>query len=217
MLKELEQYDEALALYRQAEKEYPDDPVAPNGIATVYFALGHPLKALDQAMKNVKFFGDVVSRIISGSVLRHLGRNDESLVLMKETTEAFPHDLGSWSGYIRSLNLVGRPEDALQKCEEMIAAVPEHPLPRLTQAALLRKMGKVSESLVVVNKALTSFPAHRRLQLSKASALLLLNQPLEAAQIAAVSRPESEVDWRMFHLYAPSFIRLGDLQRPASF
>ncbi len=212
VLKELEQYDEAMALYRQAEKDFPDDPVAPNGIATVYFAMGHPLKALEQASRNVKFFGDLVSRIICGNLLRHLGRNHESLILMKETTQAFPRELGSWSGYIRSLNLVGRQSEALQQCEEMVLAVPEHPLPRLMQADLLRKVGKVSESLLVLNKALVAFPAHRGLQLSKAAALLLLNKPLEAAELANVNRPESELDWRMLHIYATSFIRLGSFQ-----
>ena len=154
---ELGQYEQALTLYRQAESEYPDDPVASNGICDGLFRMGTRFRLLERATRNVKFYGDLVSRIICGNVLRHLGRNHESLALMRETTDIFPRELGGWSGYIRSLSLVGRRSEALLKCDELIALVPEHPLPRLMQADLLRKMGKLSDSLASFNKLWFTF------------------------------------------------------------
>ncbi len=210
VLKEYGDYKEAVSIYQRAELEFPDDPVAANGLSTVYFAMGHSVQALAKARNNVMMFGDIVSRIICGNILRHLGRNHESLSLMYETVAIFPRETAAWSGYIRSLGLVGRHQEALKKCEELIAEVPDQPMPKLLQGDLLRKFGKLSESLVAFNKALVQFPSHRGLLLGKASVLLLLGDAEEAARLTVLNSPQSELDWKMFHIYSSSFVRLGN-------
>ena len=210
VLKEYGDYKEAVSIYQRAELEFPEDPVAANGLSTVYFAMGHSEQALAKARNNVMMFGDIVSRIICGNILRHLGRNHESLSLMHETVAIFPRETIALSGYIRSLGLVGRHQEALKKCEELIAEVPDQPMPKLLQGDLLRKFGSLSESLVAFNKALVQFPSHRGLLLGKASVLLLLGDAEEAARLTALNSPQSELDWRMFHIYSSSFVRLGN-------
>ncbi len=216
VLKEYGDFSGALEIYERMEVNFPFDPVAPNGISTVYFAMGHLEKALKKAQNNVIMFGDVVSRIICGNILRHLGRNHESLALMHEALDKFPREMAIWTGYIRSLGLVGRHQDALKKCGELITALPDQPMPRLLQGDLLRKFGKLSESLATFNKALTQFPSHRGLQLGKASVLLLQGEAAEAAKFAQIGTPQSELDWRMFHIFSSSFIRLGEYREALS-
>lgn len=210
VLKDCGEFQRSLSLYEKAEQDYPDDPVAPNGISTVYLAMGQPNKALARAQRNIATFGDPVSRIICGNILRHLGRNHESLTLMEGSVRLFGKELGIWSGYIRSLSLVGRYESALAKCEECIAIFPKAPLPRYMHGELLRKMGRLQESLSSFNRSLNIFQMHRGLQMGKATALLLLGKAAEAAELINTSDIQSERDWMAYQVWASSHARLGD-------
>ena len=210
VLKDCGEFQRSLSLYEKIESDYPDDPVAPNGISTVYIAMGQPNKALAKAEGNIAAFGDPVSRIICGNILRHLGRYHESLTLMDGSLRLFGQELGVWGGFIRSLTLVGRYELALEKCEECIAIFPKSPLPRYMHGEVLRKMGRLQDSLASFNRSLKIFQTHRGLQMGKATALLILGKAIEATELIDTSDLQSERDWMAYQVWAFAHARLGD-------
>jgi tetratricopeptide (TPR) repeat protein len=210
VLKDCGNFDRSLSIYVKAEKEFPDDPVAPNGITTVYFDSGQYDLALIKAKKNLEVYGDPVSRVICGNILRHLGRYHESLAIMRSAVNHFPNELRIWSGFIRSLGLAGRNEEALERCNAFIQQFPNRPSPYSAKGELLRKMGRLAESLDSYNKGLSVFPYHRGLQMGKATVLLLLGSSNEASVMIDANEPQTELDWRAYHVWAAAPARIGD-------
>lgn len=176
-------YKESLAIYNDTLRQYPDDPVAANGIATVLSVSGQTEAALRLAQKNVAIYGDGVSRVICGNLLRHVGRYTEALRLARESVHVLPQEIMLWYALVRSLALKRNFEAALKEAHTMAQRFPETPLPWLAKGDTLSRAGDIQGSLDTYSTALKTFTSHRPLQIGRASMLILLGRHPEAAEL----------------------------------
>jgi tetratricopeptide (TPR) repeat protein len=206
-------YDQSLDLYDETARLYPDDPVAPNGIATVYFVRGQVDRALSSARKNVRAFGDAVSRVICGNLLRHVGRYSEALQLARESVRVLPDEVLLWIGLVRALALKRDFDKALSEADEILDRFPDSPAPWSIKADILNRCGDTEGSLNVYSTALKSFTSHRPLQVGRASMLILLGRHSEAAEMLDGLELDSESDWRAFHVLVLSKLKAGQTEQ----
>ncbi|MGY4224292.1 tetratricopeptide (TPR) repeat protein [Bradyrhizobium sp. USDA 4503] len=212
------QFDQALRLYDQLLKEFPNDKVVLCGRADVFRVKGDlssALSSFDLAIERSPFSPDPVRGKIE--VLREKGDLAAAEQLLISARDKFPHDPGLASLHAELLESKAAWPLALSAHEEVIKNFPRSQGARLGRARVLRKLGRAKDALDVYGDLLAEQPYQTAASLGRASTLIEVGELESAETILRSSHPpKSLFDWRKHFLLALLHQARGDFKKSKS-
>jgi tetratricopeptide (TPR) repeat protein len=207
-LRQLGRPEEALSVYGDAKAAFPHEAVPFTGYAETLRQLGRPEEALAvYGDAKAAFPHHVVPFNGYAETLRQLGRPDEALAAYGDAKAAFPHEVYAFTGYAETLRQLGRPDEALAVYGDAKAAFPHDVVPFTGYAETLRQLGRPDEAEAAFRSALDEFPGERVAKNALACLLVEKGLIVEARALIPVQAPQSEDDWRDYHVVAMTFLK----------
>jgi tetratricopeptide (TPR) repeat protein len=198
------QFEQALRIYDQVIREYPNDEFALCGRAEVYRAKGDLLRALssyDLAIERSPFTSGAVRGKFD--VLRESGDFDEAAKFLESARERFPDDPILASSHAELLEGKSEWLPALSAYENVIKNFPRAVNARLGRARILRRIDRAADALESYSALLAAQPYSAAAQLGKAATLIELRDFAAAERLLQHPHtPKSVVDWRKHFLMA---------------
>jgi tetratricopeptide (TPR) repeat protein len=157
--KAMRRFDEALNLYEEIIKRFPNDKVAPNGRANVLKEMGRldgALAAYDEIIE--RFPNEVVPYAGRAEVLKEMSRFEEALSAYNQAIERFPNDVFAYAGRANVLKEMGRLDGALAAYDEIIERFPNEVVPYAGRAEVLKEMGRLDGALAAYDEIIERFP-----------------------------------------------------------
>jgi tetratricopeptide (TPR) repeat protein len=157
--KAMRRFDEALNLYEEIIKRFPNDKVAPNGRANVLKEMGRldgALAAYDEIIE--RFPNEVVPYAGRAEVLKEMSRFEEALSAYNQAIERFPNDVFAYAGRANVLKEMGRLDGALAAYDEIIERFPNEVVPYAGRAEVLKEMGRLDGALAAYYENIERFP-----------------------------------------------------------
>ena len=188
--KQAGQFDQALRIYDQLIREYPNDGVALCGRAEVFRVKGDLTSALtsyEQAIERNPF--TPAPLIGKFEVLREIGNFVESGILLEAARLRFPQDPTLAS--IHAELLEGRADwlSALSAYDEVIKNFPRAVRAQLGRARVLRRIGRSQDALDVYGALLAAQPYSASARLGRAATLIEL-KAFAAAEELLLEHPQ---------------------------
>ena len=159
LLRNLGNFDEALASFDDTVARFPEDVVARTARAETLRDLGR----LDEALASfddtiVRFPENTIARNARAETLRDLGRFDEALASFDDTIVRFPEDVVARNARAETLRDLGRFDEALASFDDIIVRFPEDVVARTARAETLRDLGRFDEALASFDDTIVRFP-----------------------------------------------------------
>ena len=158
-LRDLGRYDEALAVFEETKRCFPDCEVAPTAYAETLRDLGRSEEALAAFEETKRRFPDSeVAPTAYAETLRDLGRSEEALAAFEETMRRFPHNEVAPTAHAETLRDLGRSEEALAALKETMRRFPHSEVAPTAYAETLRDLGRSEEALAALKETKRRFP-----------------------------------------------------------
>jgi tetratricopeptide (TPR) repeat protein len=151
--------DEALAIFDDAVRVFPNDAVVKTGRAEVFKSMGRldeALLAYDAIAR--EFPEQVIPKNGRAEVLKFLGKMDEALEAYDATGGEFPNDLFAKTGRAEVLKAMGRLDDALSAYGAVVQQFPNNPVALSGRAEVLKAIGRLDDALVAYDAIGAEFP-----------------------------------------------------------
>jgi tetratricopeptide (TPR) repeat protein len=202
--KQAGQFDQALRIYDQVIREYPNDGFALCGRADVFRVKGdipNALASYDLAIDRNPFTPEPIKGKFE--VLRESGDLIEAGRLLEAARERFPEDPALASFHAELLESRGDWTSALSAYDNVIKNFPRAINAKLGRARILRRIGRARDALDVYGAVLAAQPYSTPAQLGKAATFIELRDfaPAELL-LRQYNDPKSLVDWRKHFLMA---------------
>ena len=144
----------ALAAYRVALTDYPNDPDVLMGPIVILMNSGRAEEAAELAGRAARLLPDVPApRFNLGLALSQLGRHEDAAAAFERLIEIQPSSARAYYQFGRSLVDAGRPEAALAPLARAAEMAPRMPLPLVERARALVRLERGVEARDAVEKA----------------------------------------------------------------
>jgi tetratricopeptide (TPR) repeat protein len=196
-------FDEALKLYDQVIRDYPNNHVSLCGRAEVLRVQGQliaALKAYELAAERSPY--SPVPLTGKAGVLADLGRFGEATALCEDAIKQFPHDHHLAIGAAIVLKKSGHYDEALRRLDQAIREFPSLPAIQVLRADMLHRLDQSEAALQAYNAILATRPYYGSAVTGKAAVLIALGRTGEAANLLPDVRPKTQTEWSRFILRA---------------
>jgi len=139
-------------------------------------------RILKQGVK--RFPGSAYLHLRYGSYLASIGKYNESLPILKKTTELSPKDSTAWKTYAFALSRAGQKSDAASAAEKLHKLQPENIEPAIFYATRLEANNQLDEAEVIYRKVIKAAPRHALALNNLANILASKKKYNEAEKIA---------------------------------
>lgn len=159
VLKDLGQVEDAIKIYEQCVKNFPDDIVSRNGRAAAFAYYGkfqQALDAYDDILRQQPF--DPVTASGRAQVLREMGRLDEAFEEFSALAKNYPEDLIQQSARAEVLRELGKVKEAEKCFADLVEHFPLSSQVLYSHARILRDLGLFSQSINEHKKNINLFP-----------------------------------------------------------
>lgn len=191
ILRHMWRLEEALGVYEEGVRTFPDSEVLQCGKAAVLAQLGRQREAIDAYSVCIDTLGpSVVSVSGRAQALLDMGLFDEAIAGYKHAIETYPHDASPQCGLAEALRVKGEYQESLSAYDSARRAFPFIAIPFSGYAELLKDLGKYDQALAEYEAAIIRFPYDSHLPNGRASVLRLMGKFKEAlaAYDAAVAK-----------------------------
>ena len=180
-LKELEQFDAALASYDKALALKPDHPEILYNRAGVLQTLGQHADALASLDRALTIKPDYIDALINrGTVLYELDRLDAALASYDRALALNPNHAQAHNNRGTVLRRLEQPEEAIASYDRAIAIMPGHAEAFYNRGIALAELRRHDAALADYERALALKPDHAEALNNRAATLKLLDRPEEA-------------------------------------
>ncbi len=191
ILRRMWRLEEALDVYEEGVRTFPDQEILQCGKAAVLAQLGRQREAIDAYTVCIDTLGpSVVSISGRANALLEMGLFDEAIANYKHAIESYPHESVPQCGLAEALRVKGEYQESLSAYDSARRAFPFIAIPFSGYAEVLKDLGKYDQSLAEYEAAINRFPYASRLPNGRASVLRLMGKFKEAlaAYDAAVAK-----------------------------
>ncbi|MGY3482182.1 tetratricopeptide (TPR) repeat protein [Bradyrhizobium sp. USDA 4011] len=213
--KQAGQFDQALRLYDQLLREFPNDIVVLCGRAEVFRVKGDlpsALSSYELAIERNPFSPEPVRGKFE--VLREKGELVAAEQLLNSARVQFPHDPGLASLHAELLESKAAWHLALSAHEDVLKNFPRSVGARLGRARVLNRLGRLTDALTVYGALLAEQPYLTAATLGRASTLIEMGNLASAEDILRLPRaPKSIFEWRKHFLLASLYHARGDFKK----
>jgi tetratricopeptide (TPR) repeat protein len=192
---------EALSLYADVLKVYPNNSIALTGQADALRIAGRYQEALasfDEAIRRVPEAPHPWAGKIS--LLNQLGRRAEALEIAANAISRFPTDHHFRVSRARIYKALGRIEEALQELDLATSQAPDEPDAAVLRAEVLYLRGENEAAHAILDRIIEE-KQHVSAAVTSKAALLIVEGELEAAgSLLGNSPPRTQWDWSRYLL-----------------
>ena len=216
--KQAGQFDQALRIYDQVLREYPNDDVVLCGRAEVFRAKGdmqNALSSYELAIQRNPFKPTSIRGKFD--VLRESGNLSAAAAFLEASRPRFPDDPILASAHAELLEGQAQWLAALSAYDTVIKNFPRALSAKLARARILLRLGNAIEALEAYNSILVTQPYSSAASLGKAATLIDIRDFASAEVLLRhPNTPKSIIDWRRHLLMALSFQAQNDYKRSKS-
>jgi tetratricopeptide (TPR) repeat protein len=151
--------DEAMALYRQALKMYPNYEGAHLNLGAALNQTGQPNEAIEEFQRAIRLKPDDPSAYNDLGAVLGAGRLDESIALFQKAIELSPGYVDAHNNLGQAMDRKGRIEEAILQYQRAVRLAPD-PAAHYLLALDLEKLGRDKEAIIQLTEVLRSQPGN---------------------------------------------------------
>ncbi len=153
------QWERALAEFRRAVEEAPDDPLVRTNLAVTLIKFGD-LEGAEREFELVLRLdpNDAIAHYNFGTLLVDLGRDEAAVEHFRVTIERAPGQLRAHLNLANALVRLGRREAALPHYRDVVAGDPDNVVARTAEARTLAALGHWADAKRRLQEAHAAFP-----------------------------------------------------------